>query len=523
MRLLAVGAAFLAVASCAPGASISLKLDPGAVDLVPGGTVTVDVTLTRGGAATAAVTLSAAASPGLTFGFSPSVLDAGTSTSTLTITAAANADETVRQVVLTATGAGLSATAQLSIDVQLLTVTGIVIGTFGEPLSGTTLYIAGRPATTSAGDGTFTVTDVSVPYDLTVAFGTVAANTYLGLTSPTPTLRPYIALAQEPALPRAAVSGSLTGAFSPVPADHVAVICPEGLSGAVMALNGCTFLSSSTTNYTLDLVWPSGSDAQVRLRAYLYQTDAGGAVIGIAATGTVTIDVTDGGAHLLDIGLVAASPALADLEFTVTAPAGYDVGSQVISSLATGRSFMGPFSTVTTSPTQVIAPQLAAATYTVLLTGSSAANNTSGAWKTGLTSGSSFNLDLAVGPMLVSPAPGATGVDENTNFVATNPVGGSLHFVFSGYDPADPLLIVSTTSTTIKLPDLGPIGFELAAGKDYIYQLLGTPQTVGADGMVEGEGYLGPYLELVLASRGGLAPSADGSIFIGSGGTITID
>lgn len=509
------------LASCSQGPSLSLTVEPSSVVVVPGGSATIQVTLGRGGTA-GDVSLSVAPSAGLSFSFSPSTLSGSETTSTLTVTAAAASAEGPRDVTLTASGAGLTATTGLGVDVQLMTVVGTVIGQLSEPLSGRTVYIAGHAPTTTLADGTFSIGGVSVPYDLTVVYNPTLVSTYVGLSTAAPTVLSYAVIVEPPAVPQATVSGNFTGAFSPIPPSHVAVVCPEGLSAMVMATNSCATGYQGNANYTIDLAWDGASDTQVRLRSYLYQLDGDGAVSDIVAAATSVLDITDGGVHVHDIALVAADPALASIQLDVSAPAGYNASYQVLTSLASTRSFLGPLSAVVTSPVQVLAPQFAGSTYTVLASVASGAG-TSGVWRTGLTNGGAWSVVLPAGPTVLAPPDGATGVDTDTSFTVNNPVGGAVHFVVSPAVPTDPTFLVSTIGASVKLPDLSDIGFDLPSGHDYQVQVLATPHTATADDMVTGRGYFGPYLELLAASRGGPPPTQDGSIFVGIGGQFTLD
>lgn len=519
INVLGLLAIVAAIVSCSPSASIALSLSPASATVVPGGSVDIVVNLVRNGGAAGDVSLSAAATSGLSFSFSPSVLAAGVTSSTLTVTATASADLGPRQVQLSASGAGLSASTELAVDVELMTVTGTVNGFLGQPLEGATLYIEGHTPATSAADGSFEIAGVTLPYDLTVAFGTVAANTYIGLTTAHPIVSSYAAQLVPAGLPRATVTGNLTGTVSPVPVEHRLLICPEGIGKVVYAVQSCAYVSAGFSSYTLDLNWFEGSEASVRLRAYLYTLDSG-EVTGIAASAVTTLDVTDGGAHVQDIELVSGSPQLADLQVSMTAPVGYSGGVQVVTSLANGRSHLAEYSSINSSPTAAVAPLFSGASYTVLVT-ANGPSSTSGAWRVGLKSGDSVTIDLPAGPALVTPVNGATGVNLNTNFTATNPVGGSLHFVLSPQDPSKTLFIISTVDTSVKLPDLSAIGLGLEPAMDYSYQMLATPDTESANAMVEGGGYMGSYLDVVRAALGGPAPTRDGAIHIISGWAFT--
>ncbi len=70
-----------------------------------------------------------------------------------------------------------------------ITVTGKVITVIKLPISNSPVVITGRPATTTDANGSFTVTDVTVPYDVTVVMSDLKVGiTYRGLSRSDPTL-----------------------------------------------------------------------------------------------------------------------------------------------------------------------------------------------------------------------------------------------------------------------------------------------------------------------------------------------
>lgn len=519
--LVAIAALIALLGACSGGPTPTVAVNPATVTVVPGGSATVTVTLTRAGT-TSDVSLTASATPGLTFTFSPAVLSGSETTSTLTITAAAAGPEGTSPVTVTASGAGVTASTSIDVTVQLMTVTGTVYGYLGEPYAGATVYIEGHAPTTSLADGSFSVDGVSIPYDLTVAYTPELLNSYLGLSTSTADVLSYVSVLAPLDVPTATVSGTFTGAFSPIPANHVLMICPEGIDTVVYANPTCQSATTGETSYTLDLRWVGDSDAEVRLRAYLYQMSGDGEIVDVVAAATETIDVTDAGVHVKDIAPVAADPALVDIELEVGAPAGATVAYTIVTSMANGRSFLTPYSEIVSSPTHALGVQFAGASYTVLAQASAPAG-LAAVWRHGLTNGDEWSAVVPQVPATLSPLDGATGIDQDSTFAVSTAAGGSSHFVLTSSTPGAPTWIVSTIETSMTLPDLTGIGFSLPSGHAFSYQVLVTPQTATADGMVTGGGYLGPYHELVLASQGGAPPTQDGSILIATGGTITTD
>lgn len=519
----------MVVAACSPAPSIGLTIAPSQVLLPLGDSVAVQVTVTRAGGATADVALSASGLPaGVSVSFTPATLSGAATTSTLTLSSTAGATEGVATITvtgtMTGTAAGPTASSELTLEVDSQDVTGTVVGIYGEPLEGLTVYVAGHLPTTTAGDGSFTVVDVAVPYDLTVASGATWAQTIIGLSTPTPRVQPFLAATTPPLLPTATVTGDLTGPFSPVPAGLRVQICAEGLDSIVWGEPNCTTLFQGDTSYSLNVVWTEGGSVDARLRAYAYELDAGFTVTGIVGNAASDLTLVDGVTHDNDLNVAASSPTWADLELTTSGPVGADISAQVVTHVNDHASYANVSSTILSSPTQLVAPFLSGAQYSVVVSASTPAFDTSISWITGLAHGDPVELALPQAPTSISPADGAMGVDESTVFSVSKPHGGSAHFVFAPNFPATgPQLFVSTAESFVTIPDLSPIGIALTPATEHGWQVLTTPQTEGADGIVTGTGYLEPYLEIQRSFRGGPMPTADGSIYVSSGGTFTTD
>lgn len=513
------------IASCSPTPSIALTTSPSQALLPLGGSVDVEVTLVRSGGATADVALLASGLPsGVSASFTPATLSGPTTTSTLTLSSAAGADEGVTTVTITGTGVGLTASSQLTLEVDSQDVTGTVVGIYGEPLEGLTVYVSGHVPTATAGDGSFTVVDVAVPYDLTIASGVDWAQTVVGLRTTTPQVQPFLAATTPPLLPTATVNGDLIGGFSPVPAGFRVQICAEGIDVVVWGEPGCVTLFQGETSYSFNVAWAEGGSVDVRVRAYVYELDGNSTVTGIVGNGSLDLTLVDGVTSSNDLNIAASSPTWADLELTTSAPAGSDISATVLTHVNDHASYSNVSSSVLSSPVQLVSPLLSGAQYSVVVSASTTTLDTSIGWLTGLTSGDAVELAVPPAPNAISPADGATGVDESTLFTVTKPHGGSAHFVFAPVSPATgPRLFVSTAGSSVTIPDLSAIGIALTPAVEHSWQVLTTPQTEDPDGIVSGSGYLGPYLEIQRSMRGGPVPTADGSLYVSTGGSFTTD
>src|SRR5690606_39170936 len=153
-------------------------------ELLRGSSAELAVTLARTGGAIGDVQLAVTGLPAnVEASFSTPTLSGGTLASTLVLTAPAAASAGSYDVTVSGTGAGLNATANLTIDVVSLDVSGRVISIYDLPVPGVSVRSQGDSAVTDA-QGNFSLSGLAVPYDL--AIWNVAAewvHVYKGFTA----------------------------------------------------------------------------------------------------------------------------------------------------------------------------------------------------------------------------------------------------------------------------------------------------------------------------------------------------
>src|SRR5690606_32356424 len=110
--------ALLVLAACGQTPGIAVTLDSASAELLRGSSAELAVTLARTGGAIGDVQLAVTGLPAnVEASFSTPTLSGGTLASTLVLTAPAAASEGSYDVTVSGTGAGLNATANLTIDV----------------------------------------------------------------------------------------------------------------------------------------------------------------------------------------------------------------------------------------------------------------------------------------------------------------------------------------------------------------------------------------------------------------------
>ncbi len=126
---------------------------------------------------------------------------------------------------LTATNSTGSATASLQVNASLtMAVNGYVKDIDGEPISGITVVVKGKSPTTTGSDGSFTIQNVTAPYEIRTIMSTAkTAVVYQGLTTPNPSL---LYLGSTTASKHADISGSV-----PVSGENTLVCFSSGTRG----------------------------------------------------------------------------------------------------------------------------------------------------------------------------------------------------------------------------------------------------------------------------------------------------
>lgn len=410
-----------------------------------------------------------------------------------------------------------------------VSVNGLVVDVDGQPLSDWLVYIAGRPTEVSGEDGSFTFEEVTTPYDLTVANVTDEfSHTFLGLTTTSPTIVPLaMQLAAAAGTFSADIAGDLVNAtYTPLPANHRARVCAEGVGRVVL---GCTTVVGGAA-FTVFARWTGNSSATVRLRAFIYETDANGLATNIVASGTTTtFALSDGDGVMGENVTLVDDTAQDSVSVTVALPTGFSLLSSELIATYSDFASISPGSGPGPSATEtLIAPQHPGAAHTVLVQAMNddvVAGNSTVAWSAGVDLADPVALELPVPPTLVTPVEAASGVDIDTDFTVTNPEGGVLTFVFQPVFPQEgPTYAVSTVETTTKIPNLSTLGIPLPASADYGWVLLATPDSSTTDEAVGSGGLLDQFVQAALISDGGApAPDTSGRISTSPSRTFTTD
>ncbi|MDF1523346.1 MAG: hypothetical protein P1P87_11105 [Trueperaceae bacterium] len=456
----------LLVACSGPVAGVRIDVGSAAVAVLRGGSVDVDLTLTRTGGATGPVVLSVAGLPAnVSASFAPAALDGAALKSVLTLTAAVGAAEGSSSVTITAAGGSLADDTPLALEVTSLAVSGRIEGLLGDPVGGVTVSSQGATTVTDA-EGGFELEGLSVPYDLTASspIGTGAVHVFEGLTAAAPVIVPsfVLALGAAPTPMQAGLTGSvLRGAT--VAAEHQVIVCVEGLERATF---GCDKVGAGETEYAVTASWFGPTTAQARVHALHGAFQADGTPMDFL--GYESFDVVLVNGNIVEQDLALETVASLTLRAELVPSAGQTL-QEVRGSVRFGRYLSMPvFTTATVNAyVDVPMPSVANASFDLLATATGPAG-TSRAWV--VDEGATASDVLPPAPMqLTMPADGALGVDLTTPFGSFGPAA-TRTYRFTG---AGPSLAITTTRTSVTLPDLVTAGFAIPAGATYGWSVVG--------------------------------------------------
>lgn len=411
---------------------------------------------------------------------------------------------------LTATNAAgnVTATATTTVaTVTTITVSGKVIDFFGQGAAGLAVKI-GSTTVTTAGDGTFSIPNVTTPYDAAVInSASKIVNVYKGLTRPDPTLTAINVIGVTP--PKSATfSGNLSGgAGFPNPANHTTRVffgSPETLQSVSSPAGPAYGLMSAA--------WFGPDSTTGNVYALQWQFDPGtGLPVDYKGYGSTALSLSNGGSFA-GVNVSLGSIAEDTISGSVTVPTGYTLNARRVNlKVAAGSGALLLSDSSAVSNYSYTTPRITGATVSLLAVATSGTKQSFG-WKAGAaTNSSGVNIALSPAPSLTVPVNNATGVTINTDFQTTGFSGGVNLFFFRHLAGSNPDIYVITTGTTTKIPDLSSVGLGLptTGAVPYQWQIFGIAPFASADAAAGAGGFLKDYVKIALLGSGS-GPDADG-------------
>ena len=397
----------------------------------------------------------------------PGTLGSGSGTSTTYFPPATVSSAT--SATVTATAGGLSSRATVTISPPPpITVAGTVIDERSRKVSGAAVTVGGRTVN-SDGNGAFSITDVTPPYDVVaIAPGsTKTASVYKGLTRPDPAIVLFIS--GGPSLKGGQVTGNVTGG------DALGAF----LEHTVVAWGSrevATSISVDSNPYTLNIPWSTAAnalDGSVHALQWTQGTDGLLVFKGYGVRSGVRVSDSET-TNNVDVAMTA--PIASSVAGTIVAPSGVQADRTSISiDWSDNASISLASKSGTTTSFDWVFPSGTGGTASVTVSGHAALGEfvlrRTGGIAAGTTN-ASIALPTPVSPL--SPANAETGVGTSTDFSWTALSSTiSILIVQGSSGTRTPSLAVFTAGSTARIPDLSAQGLGLPAMSSFQWHVVG--------------------------------------------------
>jgi hypothetical protein len=378
---------------------------------------------------------------------------------------------------LTAINSDGNVTANAPVNVaQPITVNGYVKDIDGEPVSGVTVMIKGKTPTTTDGNGGFSFSNVSTPYEVRViiSIGQVAL-VYQGLTRSDPTL---LYLGSTTLLKSATISGVVPPAAGKIST----VFFVSGNMAWTATAN------QSTGAYSIVADWKGSTNSfSGTLQVLRWTQNTSGMPEQYDAYGSKdNLTISDGGTFNNQNFTASdlTDPAELNISGSIVRPSSnYELYSKTLyltyeSGTIYAKIYLGSENGASlTDNFSYVVPSLTGATFGVdawgVYYGSTTPRNTV-YWKRAITGGSSgITINLSSSPQLNLPAHNGAGIDTTTQFLWTKGNGGGICYVLiePSTPGAGPTFYLMTGGNTTSIPNLAPQGLGLPSNVSYTWSV----------------------------------------------------
>lgn len=354
----------------------------------------------------------------------------------------------------------------------VITVVGFVKDSQGEPMSGIAVIIIGKAAVTTGTDGSFTVAEVSTPYDIVVVQSTQkTATMYKGLTRSDPTL---VFTSFSVGTPKSAtISGTVPAAVGKITRVYF-------VSGT---MTFSTTANATTGAYTINAGWTTSATSFVgKVRVLRYTNVATGFPTEYDAAGEKDQTITAGGTFS-NVNFAAGEltdPTEQTIAGTTTrAATTYTLGTRSLY-INFGNSILFLTSQAGASPYSddfnITVPAVTGATFGIYSGASQPATvgtRTSFLYRAGIAPGTTgLTINLAAAPQLTAPVNNGTNVDTTTSFLFSAGGATGVHQVsISPSVGTNPRFVILTTGTTVTIPNLVSLGLGLPPSAGYSWSV----------------------------------------------------
>src|SRR5690554_147978 len=486
------------LAACGGGTpSMQVTLDSSSAGVVRGGAVQIEATVSRPVGDTSVIDLAVEGLPaGLTATFAPATLAATDTASVLTLEAATSAVEGTYDLLVRADGGSLAATAELTLTITSLNVSGRVLSYNDFPAHGVEVRSQGV-STVTDDSGAFSLAGLSSPYDVTV-WSTAEdwLHVFEGVTTNQPVLTVLHAPSVAGPIRGTTIGGMLSGGQIPVGANQAVAVC---VSSAVPMATPCDTLITGESTYSISLQWLGDASLPADIHALQFQTDGAGYPVSYLGYSSMSLTLRDG------LPVVAHRDLGGPLE---TVEVQVDIESEDLATATFGAVQLDPNLALTVMAAintdvshTAIMPVLADATYTF----AAGTSPDQFGWQANVT-GEATTVQVPAAVVHETPADLATGIGESTVFRVSSVPGAQTTFVWE-QSGGGPHMAITTMSDSVTMPSLADHSLALPESTDFEWNVLTTSaDEVGADS----SGFRTQFVfALLLGTR--ISPGLEGS------------
>lgn len=359
-----------------------------------------------------------------------------------------------------------------------ITVSGFVKDYFGLPVSGAAVFIPGKSAVTTSAAGTFSIPNVTVPYDISVVVSTgKVAMIYQGLNRPDPKLL-YLSF------PSISKSATITGT---APAA-------SGKTTRIYFVSGANYSSATadpaTGAYTFNAYWYDTSNtANGKLYLLRYSTDIAGTPTIFDGYASKSLTVQNGASYTNQNFSTTDVVDPPDVTITgaVNMPTGYSLSSRRLYIIFDNAkiSLRNEFTPIASNNFNFAVPNISGVQFGIRADASmSSTPNAVGTsfTKLGISAGSTnVNVTLESAPRLALPPHSSSNIDYNSEFTWSQGTGEGVNLVQMYSSVANsPRYYIFTRASNLKIPDFSVHGLGLPVNTLYswsVYRYLPIPST----------------------------------------------
>ncbi|MDI6804341.1 MAG: carboxypeptidase-like regulatory domain-containing protein [Bacteroidota bacterium] len=359
-----------------------------------------------------------------------------------------------------------------------ITISGFVKDYFGMPVSGAAVIIPGKSAVTTTAAGTFSIPNVTVPYDISVVVSTgKVAMIYKGLSRPDPKL---LYLYFSGTSKSAAITGSVPVAI--------------GKTSKIYFVSGSYFSSTTadptTGAYSFYGYWyDTSSTSNAKLFFLRYSTDGTGIPTIFDGYASKSLSVQNGASYTSQNFPTSdiVDPPDVTVSGVVSMPTGFSLSSRRLYIIFDNAkiSLRSDPTPITSTSFDYAVPNIAGVQFGIRASAyktSTPSDIGTSFTKLGINAGSTnVNVTLESSPRLALPPNNSPNIDYNSEFTWSQGTGDGVNLVqINSSISNNPVYYIFTRESNLKIPDFSTHGLGLPPNTTYswyVYRYLPIPST----------------------------------------------